>query len=656
MNIHDHILRLIDLRDAGVLSDEEFEAKVKLVMVRATSTTPPSAPVEAASGMGIGAYELVEKVGEGGMGAVYRGRHRMAAMAARQGGDVAIKLVHPHLVSRQEMIERLRREAEALASLEHPHIVRVHDLVEEGGRTAIVMEWVPGRPLSQVIGTETGPIPWERAWRWVRPMLEAVAHAHSRGVIHRDLKPENMVVTPEGVIKLLDFGIARLAEVRGRTKTGTSMGTVDYMAPEQYTDAGSVGVQADVYALGMTIYEMVAGRLPWEPDATEFAVLQRKHQGEIPPPTAYYPSIPPWVVESVMASLVPDPSRRTESVDALAAGLRGEDARSGDRHASLEPSQLTRSEASAGVDASGSPDVMASPPPRDAVGAPQRDAADGWEEVVEWVPTGEVRWVPGEVTSGRGRWGMRGPRETRLVQQPVMREVRRRFRKGWVSPSLGTFRFIPAGTFTMGSPPTEAGRYEDEVQHQVILSRAFYMMECPVTQAQWRAVMGNDPSHFKDREGRCPVEKVSWEAVARFVAAVRDRDQFAYRLPTEAEWEYAARGGEGFIYAGSDDVGAVAWYAGNAGARTHPVGSKMRNGYGLCDMSGNVWEWVADWFGPYPTRTVTDPTGPASGTHRVYRGGGWYNGPQNVRVADRLRATPNQRHDNVGFRLVVSVP
>ena len=158
------------------------------------NTSPPGPSTSASTLSSIGSYDLYERIGEGGMGSVYRGRHRSSGIAQRQGGDVAIKVVHAHLLSKGDASERFRREAEALALLDHPNIVKVHDVVEEAGRTAIVMEWVPGRALSAVIGKETGPIPWDRAQASVGALLSAVAHAHSRGIVHRDLKPENIVV------------------------------------------------------------------------------------------------------------------------------------------------------------------------------------------------------------------------------------------------------------------------------------------------------------------------------------------------------------------------------------------------------------------------------------------------------------------------------
>lgn len=324
MDVSDQLLKLAQARDAGLLSADEFEAQRRALLARSLATVPP---VAAATGAGtpgltsVGAYTLVEVVGEGGMGAVYRGRHRVGAMAARQGGDVAVKVLHPHLARDPSFIERFKREAEALAALDHPNIVKVFDLVEESGRLALVMEWVPGVSLGEMIGRQTGPMPWERARTLVGPLCAAVDHAHARGIVHRDLKPDNVRITPEGVVKVLDFGIARLSDSRGATQTGTAMGTVDYMAPEQFASASSVDARADVYALGMTLYEIVAGRLPWEPSETEFGVLRRKHDGDIPLPTTYYPSIPPWVVDAIMAAIREDRERRTPDVRSFERAL-----------------------------------------------------------------------------------------------------------------------------------------------------------------------------------------------------------------------------------------------------------------------------------------------------------------------------------------------
>jgi formylglycine-generating enzyme required for sulfatase activity len=231
----------------------------------------------------------------------------------------------------------------------------------------------------------------------------------------------------------------------------------------------------------------------------------------------------------------------------------------------------------------------------------------------------------------------------------------------YVSKSVGTMRLIPAGTFTMGCQPGRddvAGGcfYWESPPHTVTLTKAYYMMEHEVTQAEWSAVMGSNPSYFPSCGPTCPVERVSWNDAQAFIAKVSARDGVTYRLPTEAEWEYAARGGAGFAYAGSSDRGSVGWYGENSAEATHPVCGKARNGYGLCDMSGNVWEWTADWYGAYTSSAQTDPRGPASGPFRVFRGGCWFDGAQYARVAHRSGSNPVDRSYYLGFRLVMSVP
>ena len=174
-----------------------------------------------------------------------------------------------------------------------------------------------------------------------------------------------------------------------------------------------------------------------------------------------------------------------------------------------------------------------------------------------------------------------------------------------------------------------------------------------VTQQQWRAIMGNNPSYFKG-DNR-PVEKVSWNDAQQYINKLKGKTGKHYRLPTEAEWEYAARGGQKYTYAGSNDVDAVAWYSANSGSKTHDVGQKRANGYGLYDMSGNVWEWCQDWYASdyYRNSPCTNPSGPSSGSIRVNRGGSWFNYPRLVRSADRFYNSPGYRNNYLGFRLVL---
>jgi formylglycine-generating enzyme required for sulfatase activity len=206
---------------------------------------------------------------------------------------------------------------------------------------------------------------------------------------------------------------------------------------------------------------------------------------------------------------------------------------------------------------------------------------------------------------------------------------------------------VKAGTFMMGSPENEEERYDDETQHQVTLTKDYWISKYPVTQAQYKAITGNNPSRFKGDNK--PVEQVTWNDADAFCKAVGGR------LPTEAEWEFAARGGnksKGYIYSGGDNLSKAGWYYGNSGDKTHDVGQKKANELGIYDMSGNVWEWCEDWFGEYPKEAATNPKGASSGSCRVYRGGCWHNGSQICRVAIRYYYAPSFSCIGLGFRVV----
>jgi formylglycine-generating enzyme required for sulfatase activity len=208
---------------------------------------------------------------------------------------------------------------------------------------------------------------------------------------------------------------------------------------------------------------------------------------------------------------------------------------------------------------------------------------------------------------------------------------------------------IPSGTFLMGSPASERERDTDEVQHQVTLTKPFYLGICEVTQEQWQAVMGTNPSKFKG--GKRPVENVSWYEGGEFCRKASELTGRKLRLPTEAEWEYACRAGTTTAYNTGDTLpGDQANFAAN---ESKDVGSSSPNSWGLYDMHGNVWEWCSDWYGGYPTSSVTDPQGPENGSFRVVRGGGWNNSATYCRSATRGKNIPGDRNNGDGFRLVM---
>jgi formylglycine-generating enzyme required for sulfatase activity len=261
---------------------------------------------------------------------------------------------------------------------------------------------------------------------------------------------------------------------------------------------------------------------------------------------------------------------------------------------------------------------------------------------------------------------------------------------------LGTWVLIDVnGTpFTMGSPRTELGRDTDEPEYPVTLTRNYWLMETEITQQQYLEVMGYNPSSLSGCGMDCPVEQVNWHEVAAYANALSVLDGLGecyrctgttpstmdcvpssnyatpyqcpgYRLPTEAEWEYAARGGTTTAtYAGEltstqrndDTLPPIAWFVGNAGNTTHPVGTRSGNAYGLFDMLGNVWEWCHDWYAVYPDVAVTDPTGPPGGAFRVIRGGSWPSVARDVRAANRNSYLPGDRYPDFGGRVARTDP
>ena len=229
-------------------------------------------------------------------------------------------------------------------------------------------------------------------------------------------------------------------------------------------------------------------------------------------------------------------------------------------------------------------------------------------------------------------------------------------RQAELNKLINNMVYVSGGTFTMGATSEQGSEVylEEKPTHSVTLS-SFYLCKYEVTQALWRAVMGKNPSHFKGNS--LPVEQVSWYDCQTFISQLNSLTGRKFLLPTEAEWEYAARGGNrsrGYKYSGSNNLSDVAWYPDNSGDKAHPVGSKSPNELGLYDMSGNVWEWCSDWDGAYSSSSQTNPTGPSSGWYRVYRGGSWYHVADFCRLSYRRSEVPNRRYVSFGFRLALS--
>jgi formylglycine-generating enzyme required for sulfatase activity len=250
----------------------------------------------------------------------------------------------------------------------------------------------------------------------------------------------------------------------------------------------------------------------------------------------------------------------------------------------------------------------------------------------------------------------RAKREEKAALERAQEELKKRFFRD--CPDCPEMVMIPAGSFEMGSPSGESGRSNDEGPvHRVSLER-FAIGKTEVTQGQWGAVMGNNPSQFSSCGDDCPVEKVSWEDAQEFARKLSAKTGKTYRLPSEAQWEYACRAGGRTLYCGSDNLDAVAWHGGNSGGRTHSAGLKQANAFGLVDMSGNVWEWVEDCSHNSYNGAPSDGSAWTNGScdGRVLRGGSWSNDPRYARAARRSFSSPGLRDYSLGFRLTRMLP
>jgi formylglycine-generating enzyme required for sulfatase activity len=576
-----------------------------------------------ALGQVLGNYRLLEPLGAGGMGQVFKAEH------LRMQRQVALKVIAADLLRSAAARERFRREVHAVARLASPHIVAAYDAGEQGGHDFLVMEYVAGDNLDHLVRRQ-GPLSVETALRYTAEAANGLAHAHDAGVIHRDVKPANLLLAGDGTVKVLDLGLARLAsEENGPsslTATQAVMGTAPFMAPEQALDTRTADARADIYSLGCTLFYLLTGRPPYE-GKTNMELLVAHREQPIPSLRQRRPDCPAAADALFRRLVAKRPEQRPASmheVQSECERLLGE---------------------------------MQHPPARKHLRRPLAAAAG-------LLIVGAAAALLIAALGGGDRGQQEGTGEnSRMATAPA--EVTR---SGETAPAMEMVR-IPAGEYWMGSPDSDRLAAADEKPRQKVkITRPFFLGKTEVTQAQYEAVMGANPSAFSSRgrfrsrvknkdTGQLPVESVSWLDAVRFCNRLSERHGMTpyykidgervtirggsgYRLPTEAEWEYACRGGKDTTWHFGEkaaDLGQFAWFADNSGDITHPVGRKNANPFGLHDMNGNVPEWCWDRYSPeyYKRLPASDPPGPGEGDFRVYRGGAWNSRAPETRSAAR---------------------
>jgi formylglycine-generating enzyme required for sulfatase activity len=607
---------------------------------RSSATSPgPERPGEAEIPGQLGKYQLLERVGQGSCGTVWRARDTQLDRV------VALKVPHPGLLTLSRNRERFEREARAAARLSHPNVVTLFGVDQAGDTSFLVMEYVEGIDLARVV-KESGPLPIRQACHSIRQAALGLQHAHESGLVHRDIKPANLVLTAEGVVKVLDLGLVRLlrladeAQVASLTSLGSMMGTADYIAPEQARDARSADARADIYSLGCSLYFLLTGWVPF-PGGTEMAKIIRHETEEAEPVEQLRPEVPPELAAVVRRSMARRPEERYQTAaavaDALTAVLPGDS----------EPE----------------PNL-----PAGSAGRARRPRRMPW--LAGLLLTGLAALGLFLLLRPGGRFDRSEPPNppAPAPAPPAAAELA-------ITNSLGMALVrIRGGEFWMGTANGEKVWLgpQEKPCHQVSITRPFYLGACEVTQREYQAVLGSNPSHFtEDRGGgpNHPVDMISYfDAVdfcARLSALPAERQaRRTYRLPTEAEWEYACRAGTTTAYhfgCDATQLGDYAWHAGSSGGRTHPVRTLRPNAWGLYDMYGNVWEWCADIYDAnYYSRSPTlDPFSIRGSDERVLRGGGWaetFGDGRWCRSAARGYRSPNTRLNHHGLRVACEVP
>ena len=712
----------------------------------------------------LGEYVVLDQIGAGGMGQVFKARHRTMDRL------VALKTLPRKAMKDPEAVKRFHREVRAAAKLEHPNIVIAFDAGEADGIHFLVMQYVDGQDLGAIVA-KRGRLSVEQAIECIVQTARGLEYAHSEGVVHRDIKPSNLLLDRKGTVKILDLGLARIFEGHQTaasdrlTDSGQVMGTCDYMAPEQAEDAHHADGRSDIYSLGCTLFRLLTGRKPFEGD-TLIQILFAHQQAPIPSLRDGRPDVAAELDEVFHRMVAKHPSDRYQSMTEVIAALQACVVAKEPQPVAAEPSgdsaltsflQHLAEEAAPSRQEAPIAEETLKPAAEDETsrqfwrrlvsadrskipvhvgiaagiafvllllfgvvlrvktpeGILEIKVSDG-EDVevvvsqdgkqVEIIDTrtrttlklrpgayelhlvkggNDLRITPENVTLRRGRKAIvevsrEGPPAPPLAIAPFDGAQASKHQEAWadylavpveITNSIGMkLVLVPPGEFLMGSPESDPDAQDNEKpQRKVSITQPLYFGKYEVTQAEYEQVMGRNPARYVG-DPRRPVERVTWYDAVEFCNILSEmeglnpyyrisnpeRDDWgiksatvtvvggsAYRLPTQAEWEYACRAGSTTKYYFDDsesELGRHAWYSENSADSTHPVGEKEPNAFGLFDIQGNVREWCVE---KWPSS--------ADGHHN--RGTSWWTGAKEARSANRHGSRSYVHYNNIGFRV-----
>ena len=571
-------------------------------------------------GTKINGYTLQYLLGTGGMAEVWYAENKI-------GKKAAVKFLLPRFCADENIVARFENEAKVMVELEHPNIRQVYDYDNIEGRPCIIMEYLEGDDLKALM-KQGRRFTDEELVKWWNQMTAALNYTHALGIVHRDIKPSNIFIDKHGNVRLLDFGIAKNNEGGSGTLTGSTLGTRIYMSPEQVKDPKRVDYRTDHYSLAVTFVHLLTGKAPYDSTTSSDFEIQLSIVSK---PLELSGLSQQWRV-FLLPYLEKEPGNRPALKDFALS----------DDTPNVAENQVSSNDDETFVG--------------EAQTNPLRDNATNHFQENNW-------------------------KTRKDVAQSQMNAVRESVRVGAATLDFSVngvgFNMIKidGGSFLMGASNGDLFRSPDKVKnydsdawkdekpvHSVSLS-SYYLSETEVTQALWNAVMGNEPKQYGGWEMQYglgddyPAYRISWEDARDFIMKLNALTGKQFRLPTEAQWEYAARGGKflsGDKYSGDNQIDSVAWCAANSGGHSHPVKQKMPNALGLYDMSGNVWEWCQDAYGPYGLFSQTDPCVLSSDlSNRVLRGGSWRDEARSCRVSARCVYSANGRYNGYGFRLAL---
>ncbi|MBI5952696.1 MAG: SUMF1/EgtB/PvdO family nonheme iron enzyme [Chloroflexi bacterium] len=626
-------------------------------------------------GQNLGRYKILELLGEGGMATVYK------AYDTRLEREVAVKVIRRDAFPPGEMVmllKRFERESKSLGRLSHPNIVGVIDYGDFEGLPYLVMVYLAGGTLKDRLGQ---PIAWRNAIQMILPIAHALEYVHGQNIINRDVKPSNILLTESGQPMLTDFGLVKIfgdqeKDATHLTSSGTGLGTPDYMAPEQWT--GEPTAQSDLYSLGVVLYEMITGHRPYTAD-TPAGVLLKQATEPLPLPKRYVPDLPRDVESVLLKALAKEPKDRYPDmhtfIDELQSLLAGREVMA----SSVSTAQL-RDQMTGKVKRSDLPTTNL--PPTSGRTFPVLLVLAGLLVLATiagggyWLLTTpgifapvatptqqQVVVIPSSTEAPPTQTVAPTITPTAEPSQPMETPIPSEFRDQKNVPMI----LIPAGTFTMGSD--ETGDVGSRPAHEVNVD-AFYIDKFEVTNEMYDACVYAVECRKPQQGGsatrntyfanpvyaKFPVLYVDWKMANAYC------EWRGARLPTEAEWEKAARGSEDarlYPWGNQEPDCSLANKVGCV-ADTTPVDQHTAgvSPYGVFGMSGNVWEWTSTLFKAYPYKVDDGREDPKASGERIARGGSWHvfgGNSGNVRVDTRFKLDPGYFGGYVGFRCAVSV-